>query len=497
MSRATYSMQLPLLQVFGLLAVSALVLLQEIKASELHCNGFNISSHLDPTDYKSARSVCSRQQLTLLRIKDHNRLRRSTCYSSVLEPFQSGGIDVIWLDNLRSKSALRISTYNSTVEPTDEPKPFICAKDFNECKDADIRQVDLCPNGYTCENTKGSYTCEERNECEEAENTGVDLCPSGYTCKNTNGGYQCEGLCGGYNISIHTNKLTYRETRAVCHGQDLRRLKMKDHNRLRKSECYNGALQSMLDAGITNIWLDNYRDKDVLNISTHNSTAELTDQPKPFICAKDFDECTNGGANLCPNGTRCQNQKGTYSCEAAECLETTIPNGVMRKVAHLEAGYPLCDSGYMAIGQARCVSNEWQEFKTPEGLPLCQQLSTCPGPDGSKYFIHREPDMNQTYHTHFERCTIGFDSRLPASMDIPCLQQILTQSLANEPDKGFRSIFLHGTNAGHVLSIDDDGAFTATTLSSDQKDEFFPGATHKVCMPFCQQTVTNRHHYLD
>ena len=117
-------------------------------------------------------------------------------------------------------------------------------------------------------------------------------------------------------------------------------------------------------------------------------------------------------------------------------------------------------------------------------------VSTCPGPDGSKYFIHREPDMNQTYHTHFERCTIGFDSRLPASMDIPCLQQILTQSLANEPEKGFRSIFLHGTSAGHVLIIDDDGAFTATTLSSDQRDEVFPGATHKVCMPFCQQTVS-------
>ena len=44
-----------------------------------------------------------------------------------------------------------------------------------------------------------------------------------------------------------------------------------------------------------------------------------------FVCTLligllDFDECSNGGADLCPNGTRCQNQKGTYSCEGKCCI---------------------------------------------------------------------------------------------------------------------------------------------------------------------------------
>ena len=52
---------------------------------------------------------------------------------------------------------------------------------------------DVCADGYTCENTNGSYDCIDQNEC---ENESVVCMVVNSVCVNVQGGFECQCLPG-------------------------------------------------------------------------------------------------------------------------------------------------------------------------------------------------------------------------------------------------------------------------------------------------------------
>ncbi|XP_065188717.1 uncharacterized protein LOC135819435 [Sycon ciliatum] len=185
-------MRVPLLPVLVLVSLAAMAVLPECEARTFFCDGFNVSINTNKLSYRGARSACLEQNIGLLRIKEHNLLKNSQCYKEVIGRLVWRGLQHIWLYNRQGKGSLDIKRSRITEQPDDSPRPFICARDWDECS------TDPCPQGEICVNGKGTYKCEDRNECEDSP----DVCDPGFNCTNTIGSYMCRGShCGAIEIS--------------------------------------------------------------------------------------------------------------------------------------------------------------------------------------------------------------------------------------------------------------------------------------------------------
>ncbi|XP_065188718.1 fibrillin-3-like [Sycon ciliatum] len=185
-------MRVPLLPVLVLVSLAAMAVLPECEARTFFCDGFNVSINTNKLSYRGARSACLEQNIGLLRIKEHNLLKNSQCYKKVIARLVRRGLQNIWLYNRQGKGSLDIKSSRITEQPDDSPRPFICARDWDECS------TDPCSQGEICVNGKGTYKCEDRNECEDSP----DVCDPGFNCTNTIGSYMCHGShCGAIKIS--------------------------------------------------------------------------------------------------------------------------------------------------------------------------------------------------------------------------------------------------------------------------------------------------------
>ena len=58
-------------------------------ARKFFCDGFNVSINTNKLSYGGARSACSEQNIGLLRIKEHNLLKKSQCYKVRIHSHQT------------------------------------------------------------------------------------------------------------------------------------------------------------------------------------------------------------------------------------------------------------------------------------------------------------------------------------------------------------------------------------------------------------------------
>ncbi|KAH9523894.1 hypothetical protein Btru_047340 [Bulinus truncatus] len=198
-----------------------------------------------------------------------------------------------------------------------------CEIDVNECT-----QPDVCPSGYVCENTIGSYrcqcptgyklkneTCQDIDECIEASNIACNL--HFEVCVNTPGSYRC-GCRPGYarleNICQDIDECTsnIHDCEQMCVN------KPGTYN----CQCYAGYIlnddrktcsKKVLEECVVQNMNCSYgcrRDS--------NNTA-VCFCPQGYKVNKlgqceDINECITDELNLCTNKNGCTNTNGSYTC---------------------------------------------------------------------------------------------------------------------------------------------------------------------------------------
>ncbi|KAH9523898.1 hypothetical protein Btru_047351 [Bulinus truncatus] len=198
-----------------------------------------------------------------------------------------------------------------------------CEIDVNECT-----QPDVCPSGYVCENTIGSYkcqcptgyklengVCQDINECSEASNLTCNV--SFEVCENTLGSYSC--LCQpGYarheNICQDINECTSNVN--DCEQNCVN--KPGTYN----CQCYTGYMlnddrKTCSKKGLEECVVQNMNCSYGCRKDSNNTAVCFCPQGynvnKLGQC-EDINECITDVLNLCTNKNGCTNTNGSYTC---------------------------------------------------------------------------------------------------------------------------------------------------------------------------------------
>ncbi|XP_065188183.1 neurogenic locus notch homolog protein 2-like [Sycon ciliatum] len=349
-------MRVPLLPVLVLVSLAAMAVLQECEARTFFCDGFNVSINTNKLSYGGARSACSEQNIGLLRIKEHNLLKKSRCYKKVIDRLVRRGLQHIWLYNRQGKGSLDIKMSRITEQPDDTPRPFICARDWDECS------TDPCPQGEICVNGKGTYKCEDRNECEDSP----DVCDPGFNCTNTIGSYMCRApvyskICAEVNFTIRLEQTGYGDAVNQFRCVLVRR---KEHDSLKKNHrCYRELLGD-LQGKIAAIWLSG---KTLINLKSGNASEGQNQKAQGAgICRSKQQVCH---PNPCGINAKCRQGRAIgalHRCERSHCGAIEISNGSLARTKvdisaePIPSVEPICEDGFSALGEkATCGINGW------------------------------------------------------------------------------------------------------------------------------------------
>jgi len=232
---------------------------------------------------------------------------------------------------------------------------FVC-NDVDECD----KNTDNCGTGFTCENTEGSFLCNDVDECLNPDTCGtgyscnnlsgshecvdvdecqdLDICESGFECKNIPGNYTCEdvnecetNVCGtGYTCS-NTNGSYGCSDIDECSGEN---------------NCNENATCSNTDGGFSCSCSTGYEGNGVVCSDIDDCKADscyagvtCTDKVAPeigFTCGDcptgysgDGVTCTNinecEDSSTCGSGFTCEDTQGSFECkDVDECEDSSI-----------------------------------------------------------------------------------------------------------------------------------------------------------------------------
>ncbi|XP_065188722.1 fibrillin-1-like [Sycon ciliatum] len=343
-------MRVPLLPVLVLVSLAALDVLPECEARKFFCDGFNVSINTNKLSYGGARSACSEQNIGLLRIKEHNLLKKSQCYKKVIARLERRGLQHIWLYKRQGKGSLDIKRSRITEQADDSPRPFICARDWDECS------TDPCSQGEICVNGKGSYKCEDRNECVDSP----DVCDPGFNCTNTIGSYICRApvyskICAEVNFTIRLEQTGYGDAVNQFRCELLRR---KEHDSLKKNHrCYRELLGD-LQGKIAAIWV---KRETLINLKSGNASEGRNQNAQGAgICRSKQKVCR---PNPCGINAKCREGRAIgalHRCERSHCGAIEISNGSLARTRVHQSVEPICEDGFSAFGEkASCGINGW------------------------------------------------------------------------------------------------------------------------------------------
>ncbi|KAH9523896.1 hypothetical protein Btru_047344, partial [Bulinus truncatus] len=198
-----------------------------------------------------------------------------------------------------------------------------CEIDVNECS-----QPDVCPSGYVCENTIGSYRCQcptgyklengicrDINECSEAHNLPCNA--SLEVCENTLGSYRC--VCRrGY---FRNDSLCQDIDECASNINDCEQMCV-DKPGTYNCQCYPGYMLNDDRKTCSKKGLE------VCSVKNMNcSYGCRRDSNNRAVCfcpqgykvnnlgqCEDINECITDVSNLCTNKNGCTNTNGSYTC---------------------------------------------------------------------------------------------------------------------------------------------------------------------------------------